>query len=239
LDLNDLNMIIGGVQKNSFIDYPGKISCVLFLSGCNFICPYCHNPELARGRPTGAFCPSLEEFHDFLDSRRSFLEGVVISGGEPTLQADLPEICTSIKKRGYRVKLDTNGSRPQMVRRLIDERLVDFVAMDIKTDPSHYPPLIHVRDQERRIRESIGIVMRSAVAYEFRTTCVKPIINTAIIDTISRRIEGAMRYVLQSFQDQRLLNPAFFQDIDPAFTPEQMVQLKEVAQPWVGECVIR
>jgi pyruvate formate lyase activating enzyme len=232
-------MIIGGVQKNSFIDYPGKISCVLFLSGCNFSCPYCHNPDLARGRPTGAFCPSPEEFHDFLDSRRSFLEGVVISGGEPTLQADLPEICADIKKRGYSVKLDTNGSRPQMVRRLIEEGLVDYVAMDIKTDLSHYPPIFHARDQERRIRESIAIVMRSAPAYEFRTTCVKPIITAAIIDGIGREVKGAKRYVLQSFQDQRLLNPAFFQGIDPVFPPEQMARLKAVAQRWVGECVIR
>ncbi len=237
--LNDLNMIIGGVQKNSFIDYPGKISCVLFLSGCNFSCPYCHNPDLARGRPTGAFCPTPDEFLEFLEKRRTFLEGVVISGGEPTLQTDLPEICDDIKKRGYSVKLDTNGSRPQMVRRLIEEGLVDYVAMDIKTDPRHYPPFIHVRDQEHRIRESIGIVMRSAAAYEFRTTCVKPIISDTVIDTIGRQIEGADRYVLQSFQDLSLLNPEYFRGIDPAFTSEQMLRLKEAAERWVRDCVIR
>lgn len=233
------SIVIGGVQKNSFIDYPGKISCVLFLSGCNFRCPYCHNPDLARGHPTKAFCPSIEEFFDFLNSRRSFLEGVVISGGEPTLQADLPELCADIKKLGYSVKLDTNGSCPQMVLRLIEKGVVDFVAMDIKTDPSCYVPIIDVRDQGRRVRECIDMVVRYAPAYEFRTTCVRPIITETVIDSIGRLIEGADQYVLQTFQNERLLNPDYFRDIDPAFTPEQMLRLKLIAERWVEHCIIR
>ncbi len=232
-------MAIGGVQKNSYIDYPGLISCVLFLSGCNYACPYCHNPDLARGRPPAATLPTPGEFLDYLSERRSFLEGVVISGGEPTLERDLAGMCTDIRQLGYRVKLDTNGSRPLIVRRLIEEGLVDFVAMDIKTDPRRYTPHFHGQDQEQSILESIRIIMDAAPAYEFRTTCVKPFISEAVIETIGRCIEGAERFVLQGFQDQRLLNPEFFQGFEPAFKPEEMVRLKQVAEKWVGECVIR
>ena len=232
-------MKIGGVQKNSFIDYPGRISYVLFLSGCNFTCPYCHNPELVRGQPTGAFCPSIEEFYEFLDQRRTFLEGVVITGGEPTLLADLPTICADIKKRGYQVKLDTNGSRPEMISLLIKEGLVDFVAMDIKTDLDHYSPLFSPHEQARPVKESIGIVLGQAPAYEFRTTCVQPIITESIIDSIGRLIQGADRYVLQTYQDLRVLDPDYFIGVRPAFSPDQMMRLKRVAQRWVGDCIIR
>jgi pyruvate formate lyase activating enzyme len=232
-------MMIGGVQKNSFIDYPGRISCVLFLSGCNFTCPYCHNPELVRGQPTGAFCPSIEEFYEFLDQRRFFLEGVVISGGEPTLHAELPSICTNIKKRGYQIKLDTNGSRPEIILRLIKEGLVDFVAMDIKTAPDNYAPIFTPYELAKPVKESIGIVLNLAPAYEFRTTCVQPIITETIIDSIGRLIKGADRYVLQSYQDLRVLDPEYFSGIRPAFSPDQMIQFKQVAQKWVGDCIIR
>ena len=135
-------MVFGGLQKNSLIDYPGKVSCVLFLSGCNFDCPYCHNPDLAKD---SSLCPVLldeKAVFDFLQRRKGFLDGVVISGGEPTLQKDLLVLCKKIKELGYLIKLDTNGSRPQVIKRLIDEGLVDYIAMDIKTDPFHYSPLI-------------------------------------------------------------------------------------------------
>ena len=133
-------MRIGGLQKNSLIDYPGKVSCVLFLSGCNFDCPYCHNPDLVRGSLS---ChPFLDEkaVYEFLKRRKRFLDGVVISGGEPTLNKNLFRLCEKIKQIGYPLKLDTNGSQPQVIKRLINEGLVDYIAMDIKTDPLHYSP---------------------------------------------------------------------------------------------------
>ncbi|MFZ0611427.1 MAG: anaerobic ribonucleoside-triphosphate reductase activating protein [Desulfobacterales bacterium] len=232
-------MIIGGLQKNSFIDFPGRISCVLFSSGCNFHCPYCHNPELARGLPAAEPALTLEHFYAFLAARRSLLEGVVISGGEPTLQADLAAVCQAVKDLGFEVKLDTNGSRPRVLRHLLAEGLIDYVAMDIKTDPSRYAPVFLADDLQAAIQESLRIILTSAPAYEFRTTCVGPIVDEGVIDTIAHLIEGADRYVLQTFQNQRLLNPSFFQPAQPAISGAQMRRLQAVASKWVGHCLIR
>jgi pyruvate formate lyase activating enzyme len=128
-------MIFGGLQKNSFSDYPGGISCVVFLTGCNFHCPYCHNPDLARGATADGGELSLPWLRDFLTARKGFLDAVVVSGGEPTLQTDLAELCACVREAGYPLKLDTNGSNPDALRRLLAENLVDYIAMDVKTAP--------------------------------------------------------------------------------------------------------
>jgi pyruvate formate lyase activating enzyme len=232
-------MHIGGLQKNSLIDFPGKISCVLFLTGCNFTCPYCHNPDLVHNQNGASPFATAEQMDRFLDSRRTFLDGVVISGGEPTLHPQLNGLCERIKAHGYRVKLDTNGSRPKVIRSLIDSGLVDYVAMDIKTDPFAYWPRIQKTYEPDRILESIRIVMESAPAYEFRTTCVKPFVDPAVIETIGRLIRGADHYVLQRFRDTVVLCPEFFHNFSPAFTDSEMQQLQAAAAPYVQRCSIR
>lgn len=234
-------MVIGGLQKSSFIDYPGKIACVLFLSGCNFNCPYCHNPELARGSLVSVFSKE-KNLYDFLERRKGILDGVVISGGEPTLQEDLFPLCKKIKQMGYSVKLDTNGSRPQVVQRLIDEGLIDYVAMDIKTDPIFYSPLIQKDCDSDQIVSSIKIIMESTIAYEFKTTCVKPIVDATVIESISRLIKGAMLYVLQRFHGTKVLHPEFFQKnsfIYFVYSNDELMHLKSLAEPWVKRCIIR
>ena len=125
-------MIFGGLQKQTLIDFPGKISCVLFTSGCNFRCPYCHNPDLVRGQNKQSVALSEERIYNFLEKRRGFLDGVVISGGEPTLHNDLSSICQNIKEMGYPIKLDTNGSRPEILTQLIHDGHIDFIAMILK-----------------------------------------------------------------------------------------------------------
>jgi pyruvate formate lyase activating enzyme len=232
-------MVIGGIQKNSFIDFPGRISCVLFLSGCNFHCPYCHNPDLARGLAGGAAAEDIDQVHAFLASRRSLLEGVVISGGEPTLHADIHALCESVRALGYPVKLDTNGSRPDVLRELLANGLVDYIAMDIKTAPQCYAPVFQSAGSPAAICRSIEIIMDAAPAYEFRTTCVRPIIDEAVIAVIARTIAGADRYVLQHFENQRLLAPSFFAHTDPAIGPRRLLGMKAVAQRWVKRCSIR
>lgn len=227
------------MQKTSLIDYPGKICCVIFLTGCNFNCPFCHNPDLVRGMTEEAATIHPDQFYRFLDSRRSFLEAVVISGGEPTLQPALALLCEKIKQLGYSVKLDTNGSRPRVLQQLLAAGLIDYVAMDIKTDPAHYSPFIQNKGNPDRILESIRIIMESAPAYEFRTTCVKPLVNAAAIETIGRLIRGAQLYVLQHFQDTRILQPEFFRDMDPAFSDDELGALQSIVQPHVKRCIIR
>jgi pyruvate formate lyase activating enzyme len=232
-------MILGGLHKCSLIDYPGKVSCVLFLSGCNFQCPYCQNPELVRGDPSAAPRPEDARVYDFLHDRKGLLDAVVISGGEPTLQPGLDDLCDRIKAMGYAVKLDTNGSRPKVLSRLIHGGLVDYIAMDIKGDPLHYPRVISGDCQPEKILASIGIIMGSGLAYEFRTTCVRPLVSEGVVTRISRQIHGARRYALQRFHPGDVLHPEYFRDTDPVYDAAEMSRLKALAQPWVEECIVR
>ncbi len=233
-------MILGGIQKNSFIDYPGKISCVLFFSGCNFQCPYCHNPDLATGC---ADCPAFLKdggVFDFLEQRKDFLDGVVISGGEPTLQSDLAALCEKVKKMGYPVKLDTNGSRPRVLQGLIDDGLVDYIAMDIKTDPLLYDPLIKKEDcNPEDITSSIRLIMDSGVPYEFKTTCIKPLVNKQVVESICHYIRGARLYALQQCRNKEVLQPEFFQDDSCRFCDDELLGLQSAARDWVAECIVR
>ena len=203
-------MNLGGLQKSSLIDYPGKLSCVIFLSGCNFECPYCHNPSLVRGGNEGRDSLTVEDIYGFLKSRRHLLDGVVISGGEPTLQKDLVSLCESIKLMGYSIKLDTNGSRPNELKRLIESGLVDYIAMDIKTDPFHYDSLARAACNPEDIISSIIAIMESASDYEFRTTCVKGFVDESIIEKIAALIKDSRLYALQRFNRSELLHPSIF-----------------------------
>lgn len=232
-------MRIAALQKNSFIDYPGKLSCVLFLPGCNFTCPYCHNPSLVRLESSGDAL-TLEEVFDFLEKRRGMLEGVVLTGGEPTLQADLPELCRRIRKRGYPVKLDTNGSRPERLKVLIAEGLIDFIAMDLKTAPERYAPLIWPNARPEAIRESVRAILASGIPHEFRTTAVVPPVDAAAMEEIAALIEGADRYVLQRFSDARVLRPDFFSsEAGRGATEAELATFQSIVAPRVGECEIR
>lgn len=232
-------MKFGGIEKSSLIDFPGKLSCVIFLTGCNYACPYCHNPNLARGA-TACREPMTESWvMDFLEKRKGFLDGVVISGGEPTLQEDLTDLCRKIKEMGYAVKLDTNGSRPGMIQDLLRDSLIDYIAMDIKTDPAAYVPCITRQSDAGAVLTSIRLLMESDIAYEFRTTCVRPLVDARVIDRISTLIQGARCYALQQFHDADMLDPAFFGDDVPAYSNAELLGLKSIAEPRVHTCIIR
>ncbi|MFO7558047.1 MAG: anaerobic ribonucleoside-triphosphate reductase activating protein [Desulfobacterales bacterium] len=232
-------MIFGGLQKTSLIDYPGKISCILFLSGCNLACPYCHNPGLVRGdQPAPPFL-NKNWILDFLKERNHFLEGVVITGGEPTLNREIFSLCEDIKSLGYKIKLDTNGTRPEIVNNLVLKKLIDFIAMDIKTSPFSYSPVFSKTPVSEQILSSIRIIMDSGLPYEFRTTCVKPIIDENAIKAIAEQIQGAGRYVLQRFRSKTVLNPSFFKNKECAFTKSELEKLKTAASPYVRQCIVR
>ena len=232
-------MRIGGLQKVSLIDYPGKVSCVIFLLGCNFDCPYCHNPELVKRDLWKGHFLSKSEILEFLKRRIGLLDGVVLSGGEPTLHEGLSSLCKKIKRSGYSIKLDTNGSRPEVIKRLIDDGLVDYIAMDIKTDPVDYAPLIAKNCNPYHIIASIKAIMESGLAYGFRTTCVKPIVNSHVIRKIAKIIKGATLYVLQRFHNGRVLHPEFFRQTGAEFSEDEIIGLKSIAEPWVKKCIVR
>ena len=233
-------MILGGLQKNSLIDYPGKLSCVLFLSGCNFTCPYCHNPQLANGGFSKTACLNEKAFYDFLESHKGFIDGVVISGGEPTLQKELVLLCRKIKQMGYSIKLDTNGSRPKAIKLIIDEELVDYIAMDVKTDPLRYPPAIAKDYDPDQTLASIETIIGSGIPYEFRTTCIEPIVDEQSIKNIAKTIKGAELYVLQRFRDDNgVLNPRFFAKTGAGHSKDELRKLKVIAEPWVKKCIVR
>ena len=230
---------IGGLQRTSLIDFPGRISCVLFLSGCNFRCPYCHNPRLVKMPDGEPQQDSMLDFYSFLKQRRGFLDGVVITGGEPTLQPDLPNLFESIKKVGFAVKLDTNGSRPKVLKTLLANGLVDYVAMDIKAAPGDYAPLFAENSDVDSILESIHLLNRTKIPHEFRTTCLHPIISADTIRTIAGLIHGAPLYALQSCQTECVFKPAYFKQHPEQYNRQQIEALKTVAQNWVQRVVVR
>lgn len=229
-------MIIGGLQKTSVIDFPGKVSCVLFCAGCNFKCPYCHNPDLISVANPPLM--TVDQFFEFLAQRRNFLDGVVVTGGEPTLDDNILTLCRGIKEQGMDVKLDTNGSRPAMLEKLIDAKLVDYIAMDIKTRPANYTQLAGKNFDTDRIRASIRTIKHSGRPYEFRTTCVRPFVDEAIIRKMADLISGAPLYVLQKCRPQRVLSPEFFADKTP-FSDSELEKFQKIAARKVERCTIR
>ncbi|MBW1682763.1 MAG: anaerobic ribonucleoside-triphosphate reductase activating protein [Deltaproteobacteria bacterium] len=232
-------MIPGGIQKTSLIDYPGKLACVIFLSGCNLRCPYCHNPGLAEGRLRSMEFPDMSRIMDFLERRIGLLDGVVVSGGEPTIHPGLESLCRKIKAMGYALKLDTNGTRPRVIRRLLEKGLVDYVAMDLKTDLDRYGELGARDGVNSALGESIRLLLRSAVTYEFRTTCVKPFVDETVVKNLARTIRGARLYALQPFQETVVLRPEFFGEKSPAFDRRSLQALVRAAVPYVERCILR
>jgi len=191
-------MRIGGLQKFSLIDYPGKVAAVVFTQGCNFRCSYCQNPELVLPWMFEDPIP-VKTVLQFLEKRSGQLEGVVVTGGEPTLQKDLFSFLERIKAMGYCVKLDTNGSHPEVLKKLIAFGLVDFIAMDIKAPLEKYCEVTCVLTNTQRLKESIDVILKSGLAYEFRTTLVKSLFPAEDLSKIASLVPDAKRYVVQRF----------------------------------------
>ena len=233
-------MNIGGFQKNSLIDFPGQIAAVVFTPVCNFICHYCHNPDLASGR-TGDSARDPDEVLTFLEKRKGLLQGLVIAGGEPTLHKDLEPFCETVKAMGYKIKLDSNGTRPGVLSDLFDRDLVDYLAMDIKTDLALYPELFKGKEgRTEQIQESICLVMDRAPAYEFRTTCVRPFVSRQIMPRIGQMISGAGLYILQPCsRNVDVLDADFVKDDARFFTEDEMGELQDLVRPFVREVRIR
>lgn len=193
-------MVIDGLQKLTLLDFPGKIACTVFTHGCNYRCPFCHNASLVVSQNSEHI--SQDEVINFLEKRKGLLDGVAITGGEPTLQKDLKDFIKKVKSLGYLVKLDTNGSNPEILKDLIDEGLLDYVAVDIKSSPEKYTLLTGVKDLDfTQVNKTVELLKQGRVDYEFRTTVVNPLHEAEDFRKIAKWLKGCPHYYLQQFVD--------------------------------------
>lgn len=207
-------MRICGFNKLTLLDFPGLTACTLFTEGCNFLCPFCHNSQLVNNIQNNQFIDE-DEIFSFLKKRKGVIEGVCISGGEPTLQKDIIDFITKIKKLGYLVKLDTNGSNPEILKTLLTNKLVDYVAMDIKNAPSKYEITCGKSIVFNNVLQSIEIIKNFAPKYEFRTTIVKEFHDEKSIHELGKFMENCPNYYLQNFEDSGNLIQENLHSVEP------------------------
>jgi pyruvate formate lyase activating enzyme len=237
-------MIIGGLEKLTLLDYPEHLAAIIFTQGCNFRCHYCYNPLLvlprngsdAKEKGMSAFSP--QNLFLFLRERVGRLEGVVITGGEPTLHPDLPDFIADIKKLGYLVKLDSNGTNPAMLERLIKDKLIDYIAMDIKAPLARYAEVIGVPVDCNKLRKSVKIIMNSGLPYEFRTTVVPGLLAKDDFRPMGELIKGAGQWYLQNFKSDTDLVDASYRG-HRAYSNKKMEEFAAIGQEYVDLCVVR
>ena len=226
-------MRIGGIQKLTLTDYPGKVACTVFLAGCNLRCPYCHNPGLVV--PGGTECLSADELFGFLSSRMGRLDGVCVSGGEPTINPELPEFLRRIKEIGFSVKLDPNGTNPRMLDGILRKGLADYVAMDVKNSPARYCETCGGTDVLEAVRESVRLIMGCETPYEFRTTVCKNLHTAQEMRGIGEWLCGAKLYFLQPFEDSgNILGEGM---LPP--TPGETRLFRQILLPYIPDTYIR
>lgn len=215
-------MNIQGLQKTTLLDYPGHVAATIFVSGCNFRCPFCHNMNLVLSKDEPAY--RTDDILSFLQKRQGVLDGVCITGGEPTLYSDLPDFISSVKSLGYLIKLDTNGSNPDLLSGMISRGLIDYVAMDIKSSIDGYGSITEIPDlQTDKILDSIGILNSSGLDHEFRTTYIKEFHTSDVISDIGHMLEGSPKYYIQSFKDSD-----FVPDHNlTAFTKDELLSIRK------------
>ena len=229
-------MIIAAIQKTSLIDFPGEIATVIFTQGCNFRCPYCHNPELVDSRQYREALDNREVFA-YLEFRKKLIDGVVITGGEPTLQKDLPEFLKKVKALGYAVKLDTNGTNPTMIKKLLKLGLVDYIAMDYKAPLSKYAEVVRSHVNLQAIIESVEIIKKSGIKYEFRTTVVKQLLTPQDIKIIKSEIGRGEKYCIQKFNPTKTLDKNFMNC--KTIAPQILQEINDSTEGFFKEEIVR
>ena len=228
-------MLIGGLQKFSMIDYPGKTCAIVFTVGCNFKCPYCHNPELQDGK--GCNIIDQNDILEFLKKRVGKLDAVTITGGEPTLHSDLLDFLKAIKELGFFIKLDSNGTNPDFLEKILDSGVVDYIAMDIKAPEEKYAEVVGATVDFRKIRKSIDLIMKKAKDYEFRTTTVVSQLSFEDFEKIGQMISGAKRYYLQKFIPSKTIDQNFLNE--KTYTNKEFEELKKTMLKYVKFCDVR
>lgn len=228
-------MEINGFMKMTLLDFPSKVACTIFCGGCNFLCPFCHNAFLVTEREKAESFTEKEIF-DFLKKRQGLLDGVCITGGEPLLQPDLEGFIRKIKDMGFLVKLDTNGFLTKKLQHLVNEGIIDYVAMDVKNSLEKYPDTVGLDKLDTsKIKESIDFLLTGKVDYEFRTTVSSELHTVEDIKSIGKLIKGAKRYFLQNFEDSGHLIGEGLTSV----TPENLVKMQQIATDFVSNSQIR
>ena len=240
-------MIIGGLEKLTLLDYPDHLAAVIFTQGCNFRCHFCYNPMLVlplkgedkKNKKEKGFSPlSPKNLFLFLSQRFGRLEGVVITGGEPTLHPDLPFFIKKIKSIGYLVKLDTNGTNPEMLAGLIKDKLIDYIAMDLKAPLAKYRAVVGAPVDCKNIRKSVKMIIKSGLPYEFRTTVVPGLLAKGDFEAMGRVIKGAQKWYLQNFKsDTGLVDSSF--ETKPGYTAKEMAEFAAIGKKYVDLCQVR
>ena len=230
-------MKVTGIQKLTLLDSPGVVACTVFTAGCNFRCPFCHNAMLVLPEQIDDECLTDDEVFGFLKKRRGVLDGVAVTGGEPLLHADMPEFLARVKELGYKIKLDTNGSNPELLSEIVKNKLVDRVAMDIKNAPEEYARTIGLKSFDiAPVERSKEMLLRGDIDYEFRTTVVKGIHTKESLIGAAKWIEGAKEYYLQQFKDSgNLILP----DGLSAYDEKQMHALADAVRDYVPTVEVR
>jgi len=229
-------MIIGGFQKFSLLDYPDKISAIIFTQGCNFRCSYCHNNQLLDKEPSASTI-NPQEIWDFLNKRWKQIDAVVITGGEPTIQPDLIEFMQKIKNSGFLIKLDTNGSNPEVIEEVIKLKLADYIAMDIKAPLEKYQDITNSAVDTEKIQESINIIKNSDIEYEFRTTILKTQLSKDDILQIKNLAKGARLLILQKFVPSENLSNNSQDELN--YTNDEFENFRKIIKDSVSDCFIR
>lgn len=230
----DIN--IKGVQRTSLIDYPKKVCSVIFVSRCNFRCPYCHNAELVLNEIKKDILP--QEFLLFLEKKKKWLDGVCITGGEPTLHKGLVDFAREVKKMGFLVKIDTNGTNPSMIEKLLKERLVDYIAMDIKAPLDKYKKITKTKSDKKAIQKTIDLLMKSNIRHEFRTTVVPGLFDEKDAEEIGKWLKGARKFCIQQFRNIDRTLDKKFQNIKP-YPPKKLKEFKKILSNYIKKVEIR
>ncbi len=240
-------MIIGGLEKLTLLDYPDHLAAIIFTQGCNFRCHFCYNPLLVlpveggdeKNKKEKGFSPlSQKNLFLFLTERFGRLEGVVITGGEPTLHPDLPDFIRKIKKIGYLVKLDTNGTNPDMLAGLIRDKLIDYIAMDLKAPLARYSEVVGVPVDCKNIEKSVKMIIESGLPYEFRTTVVPGLLGKDDFEAMGRSIQGARKWYLQNFKSDTGLVDNDFRE-KSGYSSKEMAEFAAIGRKYVDFCEVR
>ena len=230
-------LVFKGIQKTTLIDFPGEVACTVFLPKCNFRCGYCHNKQLVLEQETGISITEKQLF-DFLDGRKGFLDGVCITGGEPSLHKALPEFCRKLKEKGFLVKVDTNGSNSTMLKQMVDEKIVDYIAMDIKAPLEKYDVVAGVKVNKEAIKKSVELIRKSGLDYEFRTTVLPKLVSEEDLLAIGKWLNGSKLYALQQFYAVGELLDESLKSQKP-YPKQKLLAFKKMLEPYFSKVEVR